>query len=256
MNAVLMGLLVAACVFLAGLGGLYGHRLLPETHRNRETLDTVRLGIGMLSVLSSLVLGLLIASAKGAWDATDRSVRTYAGDLILLDETLRDFGDKARDSRALLRDYTVRMVHDVWPTEGGRAPTIADRETGDMLEHVRERIRALEPKDKPAEWLQDQALLTHISLLRQRYQLIEQQGPAVRPIVLGILVSWIVVIFASFGLNAPRNATVIGAFFVCALAIGGSVFLILEMDSPFTGVLAISSEPMKLAAEHMGEAAR
>ena len=256
MNAVVMGLLVAACVFLAGLAGLFGHRLLPASHQNRETLDTVRLGIGMLSVLSSLVLGLLIASAKGSWDATDRSVRTYAGDLILLDETLRDFGDKAIPSRELLGDYTRRMMTDVWPAGGGRAPTIADRETGDMLERVREKIRALAPADKPAEWLQDQALLTHISLLRQRYQLIEQQGPAVRPIVLGILVSWIVVIFASFGLNAPRNATVIGAFLVCALAIGGSVFLILEMDSPFTGVLAISSEPMEMALQHMREGVR
>ena len=125
--------------------------------------------------------------------------------------------------------------------------------TGEMLERVREHIRALVPADAPAKWLQDQALQTHISLLRQRWQMIEQQGSSVRPVVLLILVTWIAVIFASFGLNAPRNGTVIGAFLVCSLAIGGSVFLILEMDSPFTGVLAISSAPMTRAVDHMQE---
>jgi hypothetical protein len=73
----------------------------------------------------------------------------------------------------------------------------------------------------------------------------------VQPITLAILVSWIMVIFGSFGLNAPRNATVIAAFFVCAGAIGGSVFLILEMDQPMQGALKITSAPMRDAFAHM-----
>jgi hypothetical protein len=88
-------------------------------------------------------------------------------------------------------------------------------------------------------------------LLRQRWLLIEQSGPSVRPVVLVILVSWIGLIFASFGLNAPRNATVVAAFVVCSLAIGGAVFLILEMDSPFRGVMRVSSAPMLSALAHM-----
>jgi hypothetical protein len=213
----------------------------------------VRLGIGMLSVLTSLVLGLLTASAKNAWDATDHAVRGYAADLILLDETLRDYGNAASVPRATLLDYTRHMTADIWPPDGSRAPSIEDRRTGQILEHLREQIRALVPSDAPAKWLQDQALATHISLVRQRWQMIEHQGPAVRPVVLVILVSWIILIFASFGFNAPRNATVIGAFFVCALAIGGSVFLILEMDTPFKGILRISPEPMQTAIDHMLE---
>ena len=250
MNAALISLAVALAVFAAGLIGLFGYRLLPPTHQSRETQETVRLGIGMLSVLASLVLGLLIASAKGSWDATDHAVRGYAAELILLDETLRDYGEAAATPRRLLLDYTRQLQQDLWPA-AGQAPTLDDSAAGRRLELVRETIRALRPIDKPGEWLQDQALQTHISLVRQRWQLIEQQGPAVSPVVLGILVSWIVVIFASFGLNAPRNATVLVAFLVCALAIGGSVFLILEMDTPFTGVLAIPPDPVARAIGHM-----
>jgi len=90
-----------------------------------------------------------------------------------------------------------------------------------------------------------------VSLLRQRWLLIEQNGPSVRPVVIVILVSWITLLFVSFGLNAPRNGTVVVAFLVCSLAIGASIFLILEMDNPFTGTLKIPGEPMVSALAHM-----
>ena len=123
--------------------------------------------------------------------------------------------------------------------------------TGQLLEQVRESIRALVPVDKGQAQLQDQATTITLNLLRQRWLLIEQQGPTVQRIVLGVLVSWVTVIFASFGLNAPRNGSVVGAFLICALAIGGSVFLILEMDRPLDGVMRVSSWPVEDAISHM-----
>jgi len=83
--------------------------------------------------------------------------------------------------------------------------------------------------------------------------LIEQAGETVRPLVLAILVSWIFFIFASFGLNAPRHATVLAAFLVSSVAIGCSVFLIMALDRPFEGPLRISSDPMRNALAHMRE---
>ena len=102
MSAITIAIGVAACVFAGGLLGMVMHRLLPDAHLTRETQDTVRLATGMLSVLASLVLGLLIATAKSAYDSTDHQVRSYAAELILLNETLRDYGDEARVPRALL----------------------------------------------------------------------------------------------------------------------------------------------------------
>lgn len=113
-------------------------------------------------------------------------------------------------------------------------------------------VRALAPEDAEQHWLQDQAVQTAGSLLRQRWLLIEQTGPSVQPTIVVILVLWVVAIFASFGLTAPRNGTVIAAFFLCARAIGGAVFLVLELDSPFAGVLRISERPMLRALAQMG----
>jgi hypothetical protein len=241
----------AICVFAGGLTGLQLHRVLPERHLTRETQDVVRLGTGMLSVLASLVLGLLISTAKTSYDSTDHAMRAFAADLILLDETLRDYGAAARPARDLLSGYTRQTIEDHWPSAADRAVNIDNEHTGLLLERVRESIRALRPVDEGQTWLMGEALKINSSLLQQRWLLIEQEGPTVRPLVLAILVSWIFCIFASFGLNAPRHATVLSAFAVCSLAIGCAVFLIMALDDPFGGALRVSSQPMENVLMHM-----
>jgi hypothetical protein len=242
---------VAACVFAGGLAGLNLHRLLPEAHLTKETQEVVRLGTGMLSVLASLVLGLLVATAKGSYDRTDTAIRGYAAELALLNETLRDYGANAAGPHELLRHYARQVLHDAWPRDGRRVPEFDDNNAGQLLEQVRASIRDLKPIDPGQKWLQDQALEINLNLLRQRWLLIEQGEPGVQRIVLIILVAWITTIFVSFGLNAPRNGTVISAFLISSLAIGGAVFLILEMDRPLGGVMPVSSWPMENVLSHM-----
>jgi hypothetical protein len=245
MNTITISVLVAACIFAGGVAGLHAHRILPSHHLTKETQDVVRLGIGMLSVLASLVLGLLIATAKTSYDSTDHAIRSYAAELALLNETLRDYGGTASVPRDRLRTYTERLLRDGWPREGHHPAALEDDEAQQMLERVRETIRALKPVDAGQKSLQDQAIEINLNLLRQRWLLIEQQGPSVQRVVLVILVSWVTVIFASFGMNAPRNGTVLVAFLICSLAIGGAIFLILEMDRPLDGIMQISSWPMR-----------
>jgi hypothetical protein len=252
MNPLIVSTIVAFCVFAGGMVGLLLHRVVPQSHLTRETQDVVRLGTGMLSVMASLVLGLLIATAKTSYDRNDHDIRTYATELILLSETLRDYGQQASRPRELLRDYTSMLLHNNWPDDD-RPVELDSRAAALVLEHVREAIRALNPVDSGQSWLKEQALQSNAALLRQRWLLIEQEGPTVQPIVVVILVSWITLIFISFGLNAPRNATVIAAFLVCSLAIGAGILLILEMDSPFAGLMRISSRPMESALQHMSE---
>jgi hypothetical protein len=68
-----------------------------------------------------------------------------------------------------------------------------------------------------------------------------------------VMVFWLTVIFVSFGLFAPRDATVIATLFVCALSVSGAIFLILELDSPFSGLLQISDAPLRAAIAHIGQ---
>ena len=251
MNAIAAASIVSACVFSGAVAGLNAHRFLPGHHLTRETQDVVRLATGTISVLASLVLGLLIATAKTASDTTDREMRGYAADLIALDSTLRKYGPDAAAPRALLQRSAQRFLQDVWPAGHGRRAGLEEASVGLLLGQVEETVRALVPADPAQRWRQDQAMETITSLIRQRWLLIEQSGSTVQPVIVATLVSWVVAIFFSFGLNAPRNGTIAAAFLVCSLAIGAAVFLVLEMDSPFDGVLRISERPMQRALAYM-----
>jgi hypothetical protein len=69
---------------------------------------------------------------------------------------------------------------------------------------------------------------------------------------LAALLFWLSVTFMSFGLFAPRNFTVIGTLFVCALSVAGADYLVLEMDGPFEGLVRVSPEPLRYALAQMG----
>ncbi len=67
-----------------------------------------------------------------------------------------------------------------------------------------------------------------------------------------ILVFWLAIIFATFGLFSPRNTTVIVVLTVCALSVAGSLFLILELDNPYGGLIKVSSAPLRNALTILG----
>jgi len=242
---------VVAAVFTGSVIGFNLHRLLPPHHLSKETHDVIRLGAGMLSVLASLVLGLLIATVRTSYDNTATALRVYAADLTVLDETLREYGDRALEPRRRLRDYTTRLLDDVWRHPYPHPFLVENRGASERLEHVWDAIRNLPAATRDEQLLAGEAQQIAVSLLRQRWLLIERAGSSVHPVVIVILVLWIAAIFVSFGINAPRHATMYAVFLVLSFAIGSAIFLVMEMDAPFEGLLRISSQPVETALGHM-----
>ena len=72
-------------------------------------------------------------------------------------------------------------------------------------------------------------------------------------IVLAVLLFWFATIFFSFGLYAPSNVTVIAILLICALSVSGAIFLIVELNRPFEGLLRIPSDPLHEALSHLGQ---
>jgi hypothetical protein len=83
--------------------------------------------------------------------------------------------------------------------------------------------------------------------------LFEHAGTSIPFAFLVVLVFWLSIIFASFGLFEPRNSTVIAAFVVCALSVSGAIFLILELDRSFEGLLQVSSAPLSAALAQISQ---
>ena len=50
---------------------------------------------------------------------------------------------------------------------------------------------------------------------------------------------------------APNNRTVHAVLLACALSVSSAIFLIIEMDEPFGGVLRISDAPFRSAIDYL-----
>ncbi len=83
--------------------------------------------------------------------------------------------------------------------------------------------------------------------------MIAEAESSIPTLLLAVLIFWIAIIFLSFALFAPRNATVLVTLLICALSVSGSVFVMLELNSPFNGAIKISSAPMRDALARLGQ---
>ncbi|HJS87430.1 MAG TPA: hypothetical protein VJ779_18405 [Acetobacteraceae bacterium] len=249
MTGAVTGLLVFAFLAGAALLVLWLHPRLPPTYRSKETTDIVRLGIGVVATITALVLSLLISSVKSNFDQVDHDVRTFATELILLDRALRLYGPGTEDARTLLTRYTLQMLRETWPGEGGTV-VIGDQTAGALLTRAETAILAL-PPDPRRQGFKDEAAAEMRRVVRQRWTLIEESGSAVSPAIVAALALWLTLIFASFGYNAPRNRLVAAVLLACAVSVAGAIFLIVEMDGAFTGLIIVPSDPVRRALAYM-----
>jgi hypothetical protein len=111
-------LALSGIIFVLTLGGiLLGtllRRALPRDHLNSHTKDVVRLGAGLIATIAALVLGLLIAAAKGSFDTQTGQVRQITADLILLDNIPAQYGPEARAIREQIRSTVNPFADGLW----------------------------------------------------------------------------------------------------------------------------------------------
>ncbi|MDD0977706.1 hypothetical protein [Pseudomonas fontis] len=112
-------------------------------------------------------------------------------------------------------------------------------------------MAAISPPDRFHETMLSDLRQQYHSIIEQRWRIVEQSEGAIPGLLIGMLVAWMTLIFASFGYRAPRNSMVVGMFTVSALLLAASVFLVLDMDMPFSGVIQISDLPLERALAEM-----
>ena len=251
MSALAIGSVVFVCVSGGAILGMVVGNRLPDRHLNADSKDVIRLGMGLLATMAALVLGLLIASAKSTYDTRRSQLLQVSADVILLDRLLANYGPETKEARALLQRSVTVALEQFWPENGGQ-PVNIDRRTS-SVEALFDNIQRLSPQSDAQRFLQSQALTMVLDLGRTRVLLFEQLDSSIPVPFLIVLVFWLAIIFASFGLFAPPNATVVAAFFVCALSVSGALFLILQLDRSFEGLIQVSSAPLRAAVAQLGQ---
>ena len=251
MNSTITGALVFACLFGAGLLGVRVRAALPEDHLSSETKDAVKVGMGLVATMAALVLGLLVASTKSSYDAQKSEVTQMAAKTVFLDRVLANYGSESAESRDLLRRSVGSAISHMWPDKKSSQAAQLDP-SASSGEAFFNSIQKLSPQNDVQRSLKSQAAQIAADLGQMRWLLFEQTETSISVAMLIVLISWLAIIFVSAGLFAPPNATVIIALMLAALSVAGAIFLILELDMPFDGVIQISQKPMYNALIHLG----
>jgi hypothetical protein len=244
---IVIRLIVFACTFGGALLGMFLRAVLPERHLSADSKETVRLGMGMIATMAALVLGLLVASAKNFYDTQSSDLTQLSANVVLLDRVLAHYGPETKEARDVLRGAVARSLNLIWHQDSQMAPTAAG---GEILYDI---IQALSPQNDVQRALKAQASSMAIDLGKLRWLMFEQGSASVSLPLLAVLVFWLAIVFASFGLFAPPNVTVIVTLFLCALSVSAAIFLILEMYMPFQGLMQLSSAPLRNALAHLGQ---
>lgn len=248
-----IALIAFISVFCGALLGMYLRVRLTGHHLSVNSKDVIKLGMGLVATMTALVLGLMIATAKGSFDTQDQAIKHTAAKILLFDHVLNNYGPETKEIRELLRRVVTSRVNAIWPENYFHAEKLDTPEVMVAIHDITNRILQLSPQNDAQRWFQSQALQISSDISETRWLLMGSQGRSVSMPFLVVVVFWLVIIFVSFGLVAPRNPTVITVLFFCALSVAGSIFLILEMDQPFEGLIRVSSAPMRYTLSHLGQ---
>jgi hypothetical protein len=248
---------VLSCVIFAlTLGGIVLGALLrstlPHHHLSKESQDIVRLGAGLIATIAALVLGLLIAAAKGSFDTQSGQVKQITADIILLDALLEQYGPEAQPIRGEMRKVIGPFADRLWHEKPAAASAPAPFAMNAAAENVYIAIQALAPKNDLQRSLQARAAQISTDLAQTRLLLFVESDSAIPAPFIAILAFWLIIIFASFSLFAALNVTVFSFLSLFALSASCAIFLILELSQPFTGLLMIPSAPLRNALAPLG----
>ena len=250
MSPIEFAALIFACVFGGALIGMTLRHRLPKNHLDADTRDLVKLGVGLVGTMSALVLGLLVASTKGSYDVHRAELTQIAANVILLDRVLVHYGPEATEARTALKSALTAMLTTAWARGGAQQGTGAHPSAG--KEALFDRIQELTPRTDGQRVLLSQATSLAIGLGQTRWLLFAQSDSTIAMPFLVVVVAWLTVLALSFGLFAPRNGTAVTTLLVTALSVAAALYLVLELDQPFSGLMQLSDAPLRHALAVLG----
>jgi hypothetical protein len=240
MGPVAIGLLAFGLALAGILLGSVLQRTLPTSQLSPESKEVVKLSLGILATLAALVLGLLVASAKTTYSARESEINQITAYVILLDSLLAKYGEDAQAARASLRQVISPMVAQIWREHS--VPQSAPFKATAEAEAFYQQVQQLQPSNDIQRGLKQRIIEVALDLAQARLLLFSHLGSSIPFPFLAVLLLWMTILFAGFSLMATPNAITLASLVVCALSVSAAIFLILGLDQPFSGLMAIQSE--------------
>jgi ABC-type amino acid transport system permease subunit len=246
-----IGIVSLLAIFGGVIFGMVGARRLPRHHLSTETQSSVTVSVAVIGTLSALVLGLMITAANRSFSTRVTQVRELSVQLIRIDRNLRRYGPEADTARLALHAWAQAKTRELFPEKGQSRPSVES--TIAMIERVQDEILDLTPKDAREEYLRSLCLTLTSTIIQAGWSLETITGQSIPVPFLVLLIFWLAIVFASFGLFAPANPTTMVILLLCSVAVSGGIYLIEELDNPSTGLIQIPPEAMRKAAIEIGK---
>ncbi|HEY6385730.1 MAG TPA: hypothetical protein VIX91_08635 [Candidatus Acidoferrum sp.] len=251
MSSVTISSITFAFAFGGAMLGMLLRTVLPDHHMNSDSKDAVKVAMALVSTMSALALGMLIASAKSSYDTQKNELTDMSSKVIMLDRVLAHYGPESKEARDQLRNSVRGAIDQMWSKD--RTGLSQTAPSSASSEDLYDKILALSPETDAQRSIQSQALSIVISLGQIRWLMYEQRAGSGSAPLMSVLVFWLTALFISFGLFAPRNATVFATLLISAISASFAILLILDMSTPYAGLIRLSDAPLRAAFAHLGQ---
>ena len=249
MDPIVTSIIVFICSFGGALLGMFLSTRLPGHHLSDKSAEVLKLATALIGTMTALILGLQLSSAKDSFNAVSDEVAQASANIILLDRILAHYGPEAQPIREAIKANTERVLEQVWPSAplSGAQPLRVEEKDA-----IYDALQTLSPTTEAQRSLKSHAIEIAFAIGQTRWLIIAKQSSTISALVVAVLVFWLTIIFMSFGLFAPGNTTVVVSLCLCAVSIAAAVFLLLELYTPFSGVLRVSDAPLRTAVSFLG----
>ncbi|RBP07433.1 hypothetical protein DFR50_12778 [Roseiarcus fermentans] len=246
---------IAIAVFAGGSIGLILQRVLPERHTTGGPRDMIGAVVGLLTLLSALVLGLLIWTAYGVYAGQNTAIQTLAARVLQFDLALADYGPDANPIRLALRDGVGKSIDEIWSADDTDANFVANNFAA-ALRNLRLReaaLNALHPTNVAQTQALAEAKAAGDAMGQARLQMsFALSAPISYPLVLTVVV-WTFFLFLGYGLMSKGSVTAVLGVLTGAAAIASAFYLIIELSSPYSGLFQTSPAPLEQVLAVMGK---
>ena len=256
MSQDLLAVVVAAVVFVSGMAGLAYRTWHPKDEETNETRDLINRLTGLVATMSALVLGLLIASANNFHNTQKAGLETVSAGVLQLDGVLRRYGPDAKPARDILKELITSSYERVWQGGGnkGTLTMLTVEQAAEQMDALFLTLNTLR-EAAPAErkYLMAEAGDLATSINNQRLQISLQLNNSISWPFLTILVAWACLLFFGFGMLARVNRASVVGVAVGAVSVASAIFLIVELSTPYSGLLRLSPTPVLQTIEALGK---
>lgn len=253
MSAMTFAIFVFFATALAALLGFQLQRFLPKQYTDERTAGNVKVMLGMLSMLTTVVLGFVTAEAKNSFDNAAKIVSDTAVRLVSIDRVLADFGEDAAAIRHRIKDAAKGWITRINSPEGDGNAVRGVVQRGEVLENLVDEIKTLKSRSDAQADDKARAVEFATGILHDRWMLQTERAASTPTVFLFVVLAWLALEFFVFGLFVPRNAVVVLAALVGALTVASAMFLVLDLEGVMTGPMRISTASLERAIAIMGQ---